>query len=382
MKNSLRSAELQKKPSGAARADQHARHRHQRPRRVAKPRRGTVVRLMLLVAAAVLLAGAGYLVTYLAAAPGQHPAVRASSVRHASASPAPSASTIAPLGRSGEYPVAEQSFTFTEQTATLGARTLPVLVRYPEIGQPAATATPPATVATSAGRFPLVVFAPGYRQCGVVYGDLLTQWASAGYVVAVVDFPETNCQTTNPNESDLIHQPQDVATVIAQLDALSEQTHGALTGLIDASRVAVAGHSDGGDTVAAMAAMSCCRYPGLRAAIVLAGAEWPGFAGSWFATRTPPMLFVQGTADTWNPQAASMQLYQADSTGVRYYLQLPGADHFAPYEGDEPPEPIVAQVTIDFLDQFVAGSGDESAAMQSAGNVPGVAELASSGVLP
>ena len=94
------------------------------------------------------------------------------------------------------------------------------------------------------------------------------------------------------------------------------------------------------------------------------------------------MLFVQGTADTWNPPATSMQLYQADSSGIRYYLELPGADHFAPYEGDQPPEPIVAQVTIDFLDQFVAGTGDESAAMQRAGDVPGVAELASAGVLP
>jgi pimeloyl-ACP methyl ester carboxylesterase len=152
--------------------------------------------------------------------------------------------------------------------------------------------------------------------------------------------------------------------------------------LIDFSRVAVAGHSDGADTVAAMAAMSCCQYPGLRAAIVLAGAEFPGFVGSWFATPTAPMLFVQGTADSWNPPDTSVQLYQADSTGIRYYLQLPGADHFAPYEGDGPPEPIVEQVTIDFLDQFVAGSGDESAAMQAAGDVPGVAALGSSGDLP
>jgi pimeloyl-ACP methyl ester carboxylesterase len=131
-----------------------------------------------------------------------------------------------------------------------------------------------------------------------------------------------------------------------------------------------------------MAAMSCCRYPGLRAAIVLAGAEWPAFTGSWFAAPTAPMLFVQGTADAWNPPAASVQLYQADTTGIRYFLELPGADHFAPYEGDQPPEPIVAQVTIDFLDEFLAGAGDESAAMQSAGDVPGVAQLSSSGLLP
>ena len=200
--------------------------------------------------------------------------------------------------------------------------------------------------------------------------------------MAVVDFPQTNCHTASPNESDLIHQPEDVAAVIGRLDALSEQAPGPLAGLIDTSRVAVAGHSDGGDTVAATAAMSCCRYPGLRAAIVLAGAEWPAFAGSWFAAPTPPMLFVQGVADTINPPAASMQLYQADSTGIRYYLNLYGAQHLAPYEGDQAPEPIVAQVTIDFLDQYLAGSGDETSAMDSAGNVPGAAHLVSGGAQP
>jgi dienelactone hydrolase len=276
--------------------------------------------------------------------------------------------------------VAQQSYTFTESAgATLGIRILPVLVRYPETG-PSAAASAARTAGADA--FPLVVFAPGYLQCGVVYSDLLTQWASAGYVVAVINFPQTNCHTANPNESDLIHQPQDVAAVIERLNALSAHAGGPLAGLIDTSRIAVAGHSDGGDTVAAMAAMSCCRYPGLRAAIVLAGAEWPAFTGRWFGAPTPPMLFVQGAADTINPPAASMQLYEADSAGIRYYLNLYGARHLAPYEGSEPPEPVVAQVTIAFLDQYLAGSGDDTSAMESAGNVPGVAHLVSGGAQP
>jgi hypothetical protein len=128
--------------------------------------------------------------------------------------------------------------------------------------------------------------------------------------------------------------------------------------------------------------MSCCTYPGLRAVVVLAGAEWPAFTGRWFGAPTPPMLFVQGSADTINPPAASMQLYQADTTGLRYYLNLYGAQHLAPYEGDQAPEPIVAQVTIDFLDQYLAAAGDETSAMDSAGNVPGIAHLVSGGAQP
>jgi hypothetical protein len=94
------------------------------------------------------------------------------------------------------------------------------------------------------------------------------------------------------------------------------------------------------------------------------------------------MLFVQGAADTINPPAASMQLYQADTTGIRYYLNLYGVEHLVPYEGAQAPELIVAQVTIAFLDQYLAGSGDEAGTMDSAGNVPGVAHLVSGGAQP
>jgi len=339
-----------------------------------------VARLTLaVVVAAALLAGVGYGVRQLTVMPEQQSA--SASAAHNSVSPTPSASVSPrPRGQAGDYPVAEQGFTFTESAGgALGRRILSVLVRYPEARRHAAAR---ATGTADAGAFPLVVFAPGYLQCGVVYSDLLTQWASAGFVVAVINFPHTNCQTANPDESDLIHQPQDVVAVIGRLGGLSEQAHGPLAGLIDTGRVAVAGHSDGGDTVVAMAAMSCCRYPGLRAAIVLAGAEWPAFTGRWFGAPTPPMLFVQGAADTINPPAASMQLYQADRTGIRYYLNLYGAQHLAPYVGDQPPEPIVAQVTIDFLDQYLADSGDKTGAMDNAGNLARIAHLVSGGARP
>jgi dienelactone hydrolase len=378
MKNSLRSAVLQRISPRVRRADRGARHRRRRAARAGQPTRGHAARQTLVVAAVVvLLAGAGYGVRRLTETRHEHHAARSARVVHPSGSPS---ATPTPQGQAGDFQVAQQSFTFNESAGgALGTRILPVLVFYPETGQSALAS---AASLAGAGEFPLVVFAPGFLQCGVVYNDLLTQWASAGYVVAVVNFPQTNCQTPNPNESDLINQPRDVATVIGSLDELSEHAKGPLSGLIDTSRVAVAGHSDGGDTVAAMAAMSCCRYPGLSAAIVLAGAEWPAFAGRWFGAPTPPMLFVQGSADTINPPAASTQLYQADTTGIRYYLDLYGAEHLPPYEGDQAPEPIVAQVTIDFLDQYLAGRGDESSALDSAGNVPGVAQLVSGGAQP
>lgn len=287
----------------------------------------------------------------------------------ASASPAPpraAPSSPPPTGRAGDYAIAQTRYTFIEHTAAAGTRTLRVTVRFPHIA---------AGNASADANFPLIVFAPGFRQCAASYRDLLRQWASAGYVVAAVDFPLTNCHVAAPDESDLENQPADMAFVIRHLLRLSDRSRDRLTGIVAAGRVAVAGHSDGGDTVAAMAAASCCRYRGLRAVIVLAGAKWPPLQGRWFASPAPPMLFVQGTADTWNLPAASMQLYRADTTGVRYYLELFGANHFAPYEGSSEPEPVVENVTLDFLDRYLAGQSSDPGAMRRAAGIPGRSEL-------
>lgn len=282
-----------------------------------------------------------------------------------------------PVGRFGEYHAAEKSYTFAEPAdGQHGPRVLQVTVRYPVL--PAA----PAYSRAAGGTFPLVVFAPGYKQCGGVYSYLLRQWASAGYVVAAVEFPRTNCHVVNPDESDLANQPADVAYVIGRLLSLSAQPHGPLSGLVSDTKIAVAGHSDGGNAAAAIAGASCCEDRKVRAAIVLAGNEWPWGGDSWFAGPAPPILFVQGTADGWNPPQYSVQLYEADKTGTRYYLNLFGANHFAPYQGHGAPEPIVARVTLDFLDRYVAGQQGTVALMRRAGHVPGVAELVSAGRLP
>ena len=62
----------------------------------------------------------------------------------------------------------------------LGQRTLVTQVWYPRARGPARP-------------FPLLLFAPGFLQCPGAYSDLLQAWASAGYVVAAVNFPRANC---------------------------------------------------------------------------------------------------------------------------------------------------------------------------------------------
>src|SRR5258708_5711064 len=118
----------------------------------------------------------------------------------------------------------------------LGPRALPTAVLSP--------VTPPAAAASgrlARGLFPLVVFAPGFAQCAVNYGSLLHAWASAGYVVAGVDFPRSNCHLTNPTENDLVNQPADMAYVIRRLLAVPRGAPRFLARPVDPRQIAAAG---------------------------------------------------------------------------------------------------------------------------------------------
>jgi dienelactone hydrolase len=284
--------------------------------------------------------------------------------------------TARTLGTLGTYRVGTRQMTFVDPAHAgpagqhLGPRRLVTVIRYPSPRRPAAARS-------AVGPFPLVVFAPGFMQCSGPYAHLLRAWVSAGYVVAAVDFPRTDCHVgAAAVEADLVNQPHDLSYVISRLLALSAHPHDLLSGLLNRHQIAAAGQSDGGDTVAALA-NTCCADRRLVAVAVLSGAEWPPMPGRYFAHRSPPMLFVQGSADTTNPPWMSRQLYRADSSRARYYLALFGADHTVPYWGTNRVERLVARVTLAFLDRFVLGQSRALATMRRSGNVRGKAVLVS-----
>ena len=105
-------------------------------------------------------------------------------------------------------------------------------------------------------------------------------------------------------------------------------------------------------------------------------------AGRYFPHGAPPMMFVQGTADTINPPWTSLQLYRADQATPRYYLDLFGANHMVPYIGTNPVEQLVARVTLAFFDRYVLGQAHALSTMTQDGNVSGTAALVSGGRLP
>ena len=177
----------------------------------------------------------------------------------------------------------------------------------------------------------------------------------------------------------MINQPGDMSYALTRLLALSQRAGDAVSGLIDRREVAAAGQSDGGDTVAALAANTCCEDRRLTAVAVLSGAEWAPMPGRYFAGTVPPMLFVQGSADTVNPPWTSKQLYETDSDAARYYLDLFGADHTGPYWGTSKTEQIVVRVTVAFFDRYVLGRKNALSVMTKDGNVTGSAAMVSGG---
>jgi fermentation-respiration switch protein FrsA (DUF1100 family) len=335
------------------------------------------------IAAAEMIAVVLALVTACAG----HPRPPAAAVTPPPKSATPSARTTssaprppAAVGIAGRYQVGERQLTFIEPPhdgpagQRLGQRTLAATIWYPLAGSHPA-----------AGPLPLLMFAPGFMQCSGPYSALLRAWASAGYVVAAVNFPRTSCRAgAGAYEPDLVNQPRDLTYALTSLLALSASPHDLFSGLLDRYEIGAAGQSDGGDTVAALAANGCCTDPRLTAVTVLSGAEWPPMPGRYFprGSATPPMLIVQGSADTINPPWTSVQLYRADSAGARYYLDLPGADHMTPYTGAGPVEQLVARVTLAFFNRYLLGQAGALAAMTRAGNVSGTAVLASGGQPP
>ena len=242
-----------------------------------------------------------------------------------------------PQVRVHTFPFVDRSRTVVFETGSRAPRPLPTVVRYP----------------TGRGPYPLVVFAHGFSLTPGAYSALLDSWARAGFVVAAPIFPLTNARAPGGlNESDIINQPRDVSFVISQLLALSARSHGPLAGKIDGARIAVAGQSDGGVTALAVADDSRFRDPRIAAVIVMSGARLGGMGA--FPRHGPPLLALQGTADTLN-LPSDTEAYFSLAPRPKFLVWLLGAQHLPPYTTEEPQLSVVERATLAFLDHTLLG---------------------------
>jgi predicted dienelactone hydrolase len=254
-------------------------------------------------------------------------------------------------------------------------RTLLTYVRYPALGAPSLTDVRGAPAARADGPFPLIVFGHGFAVTPELYAGLLQAWTRAGYVVAAPVFPLENANAPGgPDESDLTNQPADMRFVISRLLAAGAAGSGPLAGLIDPTRIAATGQSDGGDTALAVAYNRNFRDPRISAAIILSGAEMPGVGGFTFPPGSPPLLATQGSADTINPPGLTNAFFEV-ARRPKYLLSLPGAEHLPPYSDQQPQLAIVERVTKAFLDGYLKGNARALERLTALGNVPGTAQM-------
>jgi dienelactone hydrolase len=237
-----------------------------------------------------------------------------------------------------------RSFRFVDRSRTIRLpdgrhvpRSLETTIGYPVTGGP----------------HPLIVFAHGFALTPKTYKRLLQAWIGAGYVVAAPWFPLTKAGAPGgPNESDLVNQPRDVSFLVSRLLALNTRPRGVLEGKIIASRIAVAGHSDGGVTALAVAYDRRFRDRRIRAAVVMSGAPLAGMRR--FPRRGPPLLAIQGTADTTNAPATTAAFFRL-ARRPKFLLWLLGASHLPPYTDQEPQLGIVQRASVAFLDHWLKG---------------------------
>jgi predicted dienelactone hydrolase len=232
------------------------------------------------------------------------------------------------------------------------------------------------------GPFPLVVFSQGFDESTQAYAGLLDAWTRAGYVVAAPTYPFTDPSSgAELNENDIVNHPADLRFVIASLERLARNPASRLHGVLDPTRVAIAGQSDGGDVTLAVAANSCCRDSAVRAAIILSGAELASFGGTYYGSGSVPLLVTQGSEDTINPPACSAQLYDL-APQPKYYLDISGAEHLPPYVSRGPIRAGLERATIAFLNAYLKHAPKGASAIKTAARLPAQEEIISGSAAP
>jgi fermentation-respiration switch protein FrsA (DUF1100 family) len=244
---------------------------------------------------------------------------------------------------------------------------------------------------------PIIVFAHGFGSSLEAYGPLTDYWAAHGFVVIQPTFLDSRTVNLAPDDPRTPHiwrlRVADVALVLDSLDRVEDSLPG-LSGRLDRSRIATAGHSFGGQTAGNLLGLRVLDPDGtggedlsdarVTAGVLLAtageggknltpfAAEHLPFMQASFGHMTTPALVVVGDRDD-SPLTVRGPDWCADpyhlSPGRKSLLTLTGAEHslggIAGYEAaettDENPERValIQRTTLAYLRDALDLDGDE-----------------------
>jgi alpha-beta hydrolase superfamily lysophospholipase len=291
---------------------------------------------------------------------------------------APTTTTAAaPAGRPPRpYAVGTTGLDLTDSSRpadSAPSRHLPTVIFYPAVGTNPAPETPNAQPLYRS--WPLVVFAHGYNVTPLTYHDLLHHLAQSGFVVAAPSFP-LETEGGPLDENDLRNEPADMRFVITHVLAASSAASGVLSGMVDPARIAVVGHSDGGEAALAVGFLAGDEDNRIGPIVAMAAQAILNGDHVSAAAVAHPLLVVQGTADTINPPARGDQVY-ASAPSPKAYLRLLGAGHLPPVADDNQWRPIVEATIVDWLDAWFGPPNSVGAAgrMGHDANIPGTSSI-------
>lgn len=198
-------------------------------------------------------------------------------------------------------------------------------------------------------RFALFVFSHGLTGEPQSYDALLRGLASRGFVVAAPRFPLTSKRTVGRvNPLDEINQPGDVRFVIDQLLKKGSDT----LAVIDASKIAIGGHSLGAITSIDMMTNTCCFDGRVKAVIAVAGTTNFFRPGKQFGAPATPILFIHGDKDPTVPYGLGYSAYQGVKPS-KFFLTVIGGGHAFDLQGVPGSQVRVASAIGDSMVAFL-----------------------------
>jgi poly(3-hydroxybutyrate) depolymerase len=191
------------------------------------------------------------------------------------------------------------------------------------------------------GRLPVVVFAHGWNSDPAKYATLLDAWAAAGYLVAAPTFPDSADTLPGSPISDYPEQAEDMSFVLTSLLQ-------GVAGPVDPTRVAMAGHSDGGTDVALLALNPDYADHRARAYLCLSGEIPVGVDGTWSAPTPGSLLVAVGTNDEYGLYPNGVQVFQSAAM-PKVFVTLTGGDHLDTFIAATPQAVAMRAETVTFL---------------------------------